>query len=418
MFSSAAAVLGSPGQGNYAAANAFLGALAHHRRALGMPALAIDWGAWAETGMAVSAGQRIADRGMGRVAPDDGLRIFGELVASSATEVAVLPVDWRIVGAALPPGQAPRMLRELLPVRVAPQTPALLRPGQLQDVVREQIVQVLRLDPSRRLDPRQPLNEIGLDSLMAVELRNRLSVALGKPLPATLLFDYPTIEALTTHLSGEMALHEAPAVHAVAEPIAIIGMGCRFPGGVHDPEAFWRLLRNGVDAVTKSRASVGTWTPTTIPNPEAPGKMSTRWGGFLDEVDQFDAPFFGISPREASAMDPQQRLLLEVAWEALERAGQARRSIAGSRPACSSASGATTTANCVASSGGPRGIDAYRATGNARSAAAGRLAYVLGLQGPTGRGHRVLVVAGGGAPGVSESARWRVRPGAGRRRQR
>jgi acyl transferase domain-containing protein len=105
------------------------------------------------------------------------------------------------------------------------------------------------------------------------------------------------------------------------EPIAIIGLGCRFPGGVNNPESFWQLLHDGVDAITEIPADRWDMEAYYDPDPDAPGKMYTRYGGFLDEIDKFDAQFFGISPREAVSMDPQHRLLLEVSWEAMENAG-------------------------------------------------------------------------------------------------
>jgi acyl transferase domain-containing protein/SAM-dependent methyltransferase/acyl carrier protein len=170
---------------------------------------------------------------------------------------------------------------------------------------------------------------------------------------------------------------------AGAEPIAVIGLGCRFPGGVQDPESYWRLLRDGVDAVSPvpaDRWDVGTYYD---PDPDAPGKMSTRWGGFLEHVDEFDAPFFGITPREAAGMDPQQRLLLEVAWEALENAGQAPGALIGSPAGVFIGIGTNDYAHLRLQSADLADIDAYLATGSSPSVAAGRLSYVLGLEGPS-----------------------------------
>ncbi len=251
-----------------------------------------------------------------------------------------------------------------------------------------QALKVLGLDAGSALDPQRPLNELGLDSLMAVELRNALSLALGRPLPATLLFDYPTLDALAGHLGRELSddlpapvIAQPAAVHAVAEPIAIIGMGCRFPGGVDSPEAFWKLLRDGVDAI--SEVPPARWDIDAFydPDPEAPGKMATRYGGFLDGIDQFDPNFFGISPREAVSMDPQQRLLLEVAQEALDAAGQVAEQLAGSRTGVFA--GISTNDYRERMSGATNEIDAYWGTGNSSSVAAGRISYVLGLQGPS-----------------------------------
>jgi acyl transferase domain-containing protein/acyl carrier protein len=165
----------------------------------------------------------------------------------------------------------------------------------------------------------------------------------------------------------------------VVDPIAIIGIGCRFPGA-RNPEAFWRLLREGVDAITEVPADRWNVDAFYDPTPGVPGKMTTRWGGFLEQIDQFDPQFFGISPREAMRMDPQQRLLLEVAWEALEDAGQAVERLAGTR-----------TGVFIGISGNDYGrmqmfpglSDAYMGTGNANSIAANRISYVSNFQGPS-----------------------------------
>ena len=166
------------------------------------------------------------------------------------------------------------------------------------------------------------------------------------------------------------------------EPIAIIGMGCRFPGGVHDPEAFWSLLRGGVDAVTEFPRDRWDIDAYYDPNPEALGKMYTRWGGFLRSVDEFDPQFFGISPKETESLDPQQRLLLTVAWEALENAGQAPKQLAGSRAGIFVGIGQMDYARLQLNAGDPARISSYDGTGNGFCFAAGRLSYVLGLQGP------------------------------------
>ena len=164
------------------------------------------------------------------------------------------------------------------------------------------------------------------------------------------------------------------------EPIAVIGIGCRFPGA-SDPDAFWDMLENGREGIREVPAARWPINDYFDPDPDAPGKMSTRMGGFLDEIDRFDPAFFGIAPREAVAMDPQQRLLLEVAWEALENAGLAPASLMGSRTGvyvgiCNS------DYHQLLLGRGPSTIDAYLASGNAQSVASGRLSYVMGLQGP------------------------------------
>jgi malonyl CoA-acyl carrier protein transacylase len=171
--------------------------------------------------------------------------------------------------------------------------------------------------------------------------------------------------------------------HAKTEPIAIIGIGCRFPGGIENPEAFWQMLHDGVDAITEvppERWDIDTYYD---PNPDTPGKMYTRYGGFLRQVDQFDPQFFGISPREALSMDPQQRLLLEVSWEALENAGQVRERLTGSKTGVFIGITTNDYTRLIGRSEDLTHIDAYFITGNALNAVAGRLSYILGLQGPS-----------------------------------
>src|SRR5262245_20461657 len=204
---------------------------------------------------------------------------------------------------------------------------------------------------------------------------------LDKPMPDELEQLSPTKRALLElrDLRARLEEHE----RRVAEPIAIVGMGCRFPGGVDGPDAFWRLLAEGVDAigeVPRDRWDVDAYYDA---NPDAPGKMSTRWGGFLDQVDKFDPDAFGISAREAATLDPQQRLLLEVSAEALERAGYAADRLFGSATGVFVGIGSFDYMQLQLQRGDPSQIDAYLATGGCHSVASGRLSYVLGLQGPS-----------------------------------
>lgn len=169
---------------------------------------------------------------------------------------------------------------------------------------------------------------------------------------------------------------------AKTEPIAIIGMSCRFPGGANDPEAFWHLLHDGVDAITEVPAQRWSIDAYYDPDKDAPGKMYTRSAGFLQQIDQFDPEFFGISAREAVSIDPQQRLLLEVSWEALENAGQAPKQLTGTQTGIFVGIGQNDYANLQMKLGEPTQINAYTGTGNGFCFASGRLSYVLGLQGP------------------------------------
>ncbi len=244
---------------------------------------------------------------------------------------------------------------------------------------------LLGLDPAE-IDIRQPFASYGLDSAQSVSLAGELETWLGRTLPPTLVWDYPTIEALARHLAseaGETAPVRKPQKESrpdEAEPIAIIGMGCRFPGA-EDLQAFWRLLRNGGNSIVEVPADRWDVDEFYDPTPGKPGKMVTRWGGFLEHVDRFDPQFFGISPREASRIDPQQRLLMEVAWEALEDAGQTAEGLSSSLTGVFI--GISSNDYARLQIGDYEHINAYSGTGNALSIAANRLSYLLDLRGPS-----------------------------------
>jgi acyl transferase domain-containing protein/acyl carrier protein len=242
----------------------------------------------------------------------------------------------------------------------------------------------LEVEP-QEIDIREPFSSYGLGSTEAVSLAGVLAGWLGRKLSPALVYEYPTIEALARYLAESPELPEPVTAvgqdrAAIGEPIAIIGMGCRFPGA-SDPAAFWRLLRNGEDAIREVPLDRFDQHAFYDPDPAAPGKMNTRWGGFLDGVDQFDPHFFGISPREAARMDPQQRLLLEVTWEALQDAGQVPERLAGS-PTGVFIGIATNDYGRLQWNDFDR-IDAYAGTGNALSIAANRISYLLDFRGPS-----------------------------------
>ncbi|MEV7689810.1 SDR family NAD(P)-dependent oxidoreductase [Streptomyces bungoensis] len=397
LVSSAAGVVGAPGQGNYAAANAFLDQLAHHRRAAGLPGLSLSFGAWAGEGLAAAHADldRMARHGHRALTPDQGRDLVALALRRGAPHLVAWALDlprlrasdtagtalWR---ALLPAPRTAARAGEALADRLA-RLPEPERAERVHALVREEVSRALGLRSAESVRPDQPLRELGMDSVTAVELRNRLAARLGTRLPATLLFDHPTAGRLAAHLLATVPGRTAPALRrdpasapATGEPIAIVAMACRLPGSVNDPEGLWRLVSEGRDAVGPFPS--GRWDVDALydPDPDAAGKSYAREGGFLDDIESFDASFFGITPKEAAAMDPQQRLLLETAWEALERAGIVPARLAG-----------TATGVYVGMFGsdylaGSRldQLDGYVGTGSALSVASGRLAYALGLHGP------------------------------------
>ncbi|OEV06242.1 acyl carrier protein, partial [Streptomyces oceani] len=256
-------------------------------------------------------------------------------------------------------------------------------------LLRAEVAAVLGHASGQRVDTERAFTELGFDSLTALELRNALTRRTGVPLAATLIFDHPTPAAVAEHLRDELlgadragAGHVAPAAGRTAdEPIAVIGMSCRFPGGVTTPEEFWEFLAAGGDGIVEFPNDRG-WDVEALydPDPEREGTTYTRHGGFLAGVADFDAGFFGVSPREALAMDPQQRLLLETSWEAIERAGIDPRGLRGSRTgvyAGTNGQDYTTVLREAAEDS-----DGFLGTGNAASVVSGRISYTLGLEGP------------------------------------
>jgi len=254
----------------------------------------------------------------------------------------------------------------------------------IQTWLRSQIAELLEVRPDE-IDVHEQFASYGFSSRDAVTLSGDLETWLDRPLSATLAFEYPTIDSLARFLAGgadvsAAGLPDAIGAGAVADSVAIVGIGCRIPGA-RSPEAFWQLLRDGVDAISEIPSDRWDWRDFYDPDPTAPGKMNSRWGGFLEQVGGFDPGFFGIAPREAVRMDPQQRLLLEVAWEGLEDAGLAPDRLADSRTGVfigisSSDYGQRQFSDTNLS-------DAYAGTGNALSIAANRLSYFFGLRGPS-----------------------------------
>jgi acyl transferase domain-containing protein/NADPH:quinone reductase-like Zn-dependent oxidoreductase len=407
LFSSVTGILGNPGQANYTAANTFLDALVHQRRAEGLAATSLSWGLWDNpTGMTRHLTDadhaRLRRGGLVPLTPDAGLRLFDTALAADRPHLVPTGFDPAALRAQAAAGQLPAMLRGVVraPARRAlpPRTSsspladrlsglsATERLDTMTALVRAEVATTLGHDRTTTLDASKAFKDLGFDSLTAVEFRNRLGAATELKLPTTIVFEYPTITELAGHLverllGAERATPAPASATAVDDPIAVVGMSCRYPGGVASPDDLWQLVANGVDAISEFPTNRG-WAVEHLydPDPSRPGKTSVRHGGFLHDADQFDPEFFGINPREAAAMDPQQRLLLETTWETFERAGITPESVRGTQVGV--------FVGAISQDYGPRmhesadGLDGYLLTGNTTSVVSGRIAYTFGLEGP------------------------------------
>ncbi|MFI0408239.1 SDR family NAD(P)-dependent oxidoreductase [Actinomadura sp. 3N508] len=374
LFSSLAGTTGGPGQANYAAANTFLDALAHHRRSRGLAAVSLAWGHWAE-----------ASGLTGHLGEADLARLRRAGITPMPTAQALALFDAALGGGdpLLIPARLDLRAKPVVRATAAGGPVAATRPALL-DLVRAQVATVLGHQSAAGVEVTRPFRDLGFDSLTALELRNRLAAATGLRLSPTLVFDFPTPEELAEHLRAKLAGDErqAAAVTGAAvrdEPIAVVAMGCRFPGDLRTPEDLWRFLAGGGDAVTGFPTDRG-WALDELydPDPDRPGRTYAREGGFLHDAAEFDPAFFGISPREAIATDPQQRLLLETAWETIERAGIDPTALRGSRTGVF----AGVIFHGYGVHGGAEEDEGHLLTGTTTSVASGRIAYTLGLEGP------------------------------------
>ncbi|WP_435593867.1 SDR family NAD(P)-dependent oxidoreductase, partial [Nocardia sp. bgisy118] len=312
VFSSVAGVWGSGGQANYAAANAFLDALAQRRRARGLAATSVAWGAWAGEGMGALAAQQLQDYGITAMEPRLALTALGQILDHDETSVVVADVDWerfvetfawarpsRLVEALCEkrPRESLAFVDESALSRQLSPVPAAERQAVVLDVVRGEIAAVLGHATAAAVDPERAFTEAGFDSLTAVELRNRLGAVTGLRLPATLVFDYPNPAALAAFLTEQVAgtarpESAAPVSVSVSndEPIAIVGMACRLPGGVRSPEGLWDLVASGGDGISEWPADRG-WDIEGLydPDPDRSGTSYVREGGFLYDAADFDA---------------------------------------------------------------------------------------------------------------------------------
>ena len=403
LFSSAAGTLGTPGQANYASANTFLDALAQARRREGLPAMSLAFGLWDRaTGMTghLSHADGMPTRPLDMLPVSDELGL--ELIDTARTVDHPLLVPMRLDLAALRGRAAAGLLPSILSDLVRAGSTASTNTGgslarlvaAAADADRDRIVvefvsthtaAVLGHASAGSIDAERPFKELGIDSLSAVELRNRLAKTSGVSLPATLVFDHPTPVAVAGLLRRLVEGRERDVGvrrrerERVDEPVAIVGMACRYPGGVRSAEDLWELVVSGRDAIGEFPTNRG-WDLERLYDPDRNrrGTSYARHGGFLYDAGDFDADHFGISPREALATDPQQRLLLECAWEALEDAGIDPLSLRGSGTGVF----AGAFDSDYVSADIPAELEGFRVTGGTTSVISGRVAYALGLEGP------------------------------------
>ncbi|MFJ3941753.1 SDR family NAD(P)-dependent oxidoreductase, partial [Streptomyces parvus] len=410
LFSSTSGLLGAPGQGNYAAANAFLDSLAQARRAQGLAATSLAWGPWEQAGGMIDqlrgtdAG-RIPRGGLLRaLTAEEGLALFDAALAVDDALLVPMKPDPAVLrggtarpalfdglagarrqgrrrGAAATGESASTLVQRLRGLDEAEQRQTIV------ELVSVQAAAVLGHASAGAVRPDRAFKDLGFDSLTAVELRNRLVAATGLRLPASLIFDYPTPTAMADRLHAELV--EAPGTDGTPaaaartvtadsdEPIAIVAMSCRYPGGVSSPEDLWQLVATGTDGIAAFPTDRG-WRLPTAADGGADGLPQE--GGFVYDAAQFDAGFFGISPREALAMDPQQRLLLEASWEVFERAGIDPATVRGSRTGVFTGTSSSGYATSLAQL--PEGVAGHVLTGTAGSVVSGRVAYTFGLEGP------------------------------------
>ena len=404
LFSSSVGVLGRAGQSNHAAANAFLERLAAHRQSRGLPAQVIHWGAWSDIGEAEEQRERIASRlaatGVRWMSPRQGVAALDRIVAEGRTSTVVTAVDWATYTDSLE-GEQP-FFAHMVPSRKREAAGSQVQEGAadlwsrlqssgpqermpvLTGFLRQELQALLRLPEPP--DSQTAFTDLGVDSLMAVELQNRINRAFGKhyQVSSTIVFDHPDIQAMARYLARELTGEPTPSAEPEPAPVvaaatlqamgpadqgvAVVGMACRFPDA-DGLEEFWTLLETGGSAVKECRPVAAGEVP--------PGLATPFSGAFVRNLDRFDAAFFRTVPLEARTLDPQQRMLLEVGWHALEDAGIAPEALAGCITGIYAGVGNAEYRELMTAAGIP--VDYYGTSG---SFAAARLAQALRTEGP------------------------------------
>ncbi|WP_017614008.1 type I polyketide synthase [Nocardiopsis salina] len=412
--SSASTLWGSTGSAPYAAANAAADSIAEYRRSLGLAATSLAYGPWETDGMTEDRDREALSRmGLSSLSPDQGCAALTPSPGGSSAHILVGAVDWprftEVIGAT----RRRKLFQEVAPdyadtaqpaepvARRIRQLPERARLAAAQEHIGHVLAGVLEHDDPGEISLNTGFHDLGLDSIMAVDLVRGLSDSWGTQVPVTDVFEHPTVEELAAHLiarlegtdpsprlrtaparagailsthSGESPNEDSPPTST--EPLAVVGMAGVFPGA-DDLTRFWELLKQGQDVI----ALPPPGHPLANRSRAHEGDITTTQGGYLTNIDAFDAEFFGLSGREAQSMDPQHRMLLQTTWHALEDAGMAPADLKGSRTGVIVAISNSDYARLLEEDGQHR-VDAYYGTGTALNAAAGRVSHLLGLNGP------------------------------------
>ena len=386
VFSSVASQLKPAGQSNHVAANAFLDSFMSYRVTNGLPALSINWGIWSDVGYAARAGvDQKSSWGVHSITPDAGVNAFKWAMHAALQHITIAPIDWPTYFS-LQRVSLDYLRAFRLPVRGATRQDDAqgMALALVKERVKALLANILNKDPQQLSDD-QGFFEMGLDSLLTIAFQNKLEQAFQQKLSSTFIFEHTNITevalALSNGTSGRMAAQNVITRDKVSsEPIAIVGVACRFPGGADTPERFWQNLCDGIDAVV------------TVPNdrvyfqhfyPEGSPHTLLKKGGFLSEaIDTFDPQFFNLSPKEAEMLDPQQRLLLEVTYEAIESSMTLPEDLKGSNTGVFVGISTNDYQILLNKHLSPDELNFYMSSGNATSTASGRLSYTFGLEGP------------------------------------
>ncbi|MEU3349628.1 beta-ketoacyl synthase N-terminal-like domain-containing protein, partial [Streptomyces sp. NPDC006700] len=396
LLPTAAGPLGMAHEPEDAAVAAYCDAIALRRRAEGRPALSLSLGPWADDADPALP-MRTLPAGVGTLSRRELLTMVDAALMSGEPAASPLKLDVMTLHG----GSVPAVLRGLIDTSAGvsadagraeefrAEFAALPEAEQLRTLVSAVCAAAADIASGNEdgIAPRRAFKEIGFSSLQAVLLRNRLVELTGLRLPTTLAFDYPTPQAVARFVLGEVSGGTGEQVRAAAggpvedDPVVIVGMACRLPGGIASPEDLWTFVEQGLDGVTAFPADRG-WDVEGLydRDPERAGKTYVREGGFLQDATGFDADFFRISPREALAMDPQQRVFLEASWELFERAGVDVTTLHGSSTGVFAGVMNQEYGRNLADSADE--TEGYQSTGTAASVVSGRVAYTFGFEGP------------------------------------